>query len=358
MSGYQESVTDPSFAGQMITFTYPHIGNYGVSAEAMESDAIHARARRDARRRSTTRTRRRAERGWLDWLRDCGVPGDQRCRHARAGAPHPQRGRDARRAVRRRRARSRRRCERLLGEPPMTGRDLAREVTPGAVVASRRGQQRSADRRARHRDQALDRAQPRPRAGARVDLHPCTASAEDAAGTDSRCHLPRPTGPATPPRSDYVVETVRAAGRQAPRCSASASATSCSAGPSGSRRSSCPSAIAAATTRSRTCAPGGSRSPRRTTASRSARRTAGSASSVTSRCAGRPTSVPRSSRHVNLYDRTVEGLTLLDVAGRHRPVPPRGRSRPQRLASISSTASWSRSAAQPECRAATTSTRS
>ena len=35
MSGYQESMTDPSFAGQLITFTYPHIGNYGVRAAAM-----------------------------------------------------------------------------------------------------------------------------------------------------------------------------------------------------------------------------------------------------------------------------------------------------------------------------------
>ena len=43
MSGYQESMTDPSFARQLITFTYPHIGNYGVSGEAMESDAVHAR---------------------------------------------------------------------------------------------------------------------------------------------------------------------------------------------------------------------------------------------------------------------------------------------------------------------------
>ena len=29
MSGYQEVITDPSYAGQIITFTYPHIGNYG-----------------------------------------------------------------------------------------------------------------------------------------------------------------------------------------------------------------------------------------------------------------------------------------------------------------------------------------
>ena len=31
LSGYQEIVTDPSYAGQVITFTYPHIGNYGVT---------------------------------------------------------------------------------------------------------------------------------------------------------------------------------------------------------------------------------------------------------------------------------------------------------------------------------------
>ena len=52
MSGYQESVTDPSYRGQIIVFTYPLIGNYGVSREAMESDARprarggHARGRR------------------------------------------------------------------------------------------------------------------------------------------------------------------------------------------------------------------------------------------------------------------------------------------------------------------------
>ena len=35
MTGYQESMTDPSYAGQIIIFTYPLIGNYGVSAAAM-----------------------------------------------------------------------------------------------------------------------------------------------------------------------------------------------------------------------------------------------------------------------------------------------------------------------------------
>jgi carbamoyl-phosphate synthase small subunit len=37
LSGYQEIVTDPSYAGQIITFTYPHIGNYGVNADDDES---------------------------------------------------------------------------------------------------------------------------------------------------------------------------------------------------------------------------------------------------------------------------------------------------------------------------------
>ncbi|MES1193315.1 MAG: carbamoyl-phosphate synthase domain-containing protein, partial [Solirubrobacterales bacterium] len=73
MSGYQESMTDPSFAGQLITFTYPHIGNYGVSQAAMESDAVWARAAimREAVNREDAPE---AERGWLDWLIDCGIP--------------------------------------------------------------------------------------------------------------------------------------------------------------------------------------------------------------------------------------------------------------------------------------------
>ena len=43
MSGYQEVVTDPSYAGQIITFTYPHIGNYGVNATDDEARRPHCR---------------------------------------------------------------------------------------------------------------------------------------------------------------------------------------------------------------------------------------------------------------------------------------------------------------------------
>src|SRR5262245_32535383 len=37
MTGYQEILTDPSYAGQIITFTFPHIGNVGTNDEDMES---------------------------------------------------------------------------------------------------------------------------------------------------------------------------------------------------------------------------------------------------------------------------------------------------------------------------------
>src|SRR5580698_9364031 len=73
MSGYQEAVTDPSYAGQLLIFTYPQIGNYGVSLEAMESDGIHARAvimRAAVDFEREHASGHGAEQGWLTWLSD------------------------------------------------------------------------------------------------------------------------------------------------------------------------------------------------------------------------------------------------------------------------------------------------
>ena len=42
MTGYQEILTDPSYCRQIVTLTYPHIGNTGTTSEDMESDRIHA----------------------------------------------------------------------------------------------------------------------------------------------------------------------------------------------------------------------------------------------------------------------------------------------------------------------------
>ncbi len=44
MSGYQELLTDPSYTGQIVTMTYPLIGNYGVNPDDMESSTIHPKA--------------------------------------------------------------------------------------------------------------------------------------------------------------------------------------------------------------------------------------------------------------------------------------------------------------------------
>ena len=42
MTGYQEVMTDPSYSGQLVTFTYPELGNTGVNPDDQEADQPHA----------------------------------------------------------------------------------------------------------------------------------------------------------------------------------------------------------------------------------------------------------------------------------------------------------------------------
>jgi carbamoyl-phosphate synthase small subunit len=74
LTGYQEVLTDPSYAGQIITFTYPHIGNYGVNATDFESRRLFCRGVivRDLARRHSNH---RAEAGLDAMLRRYGVSG-------------------------------------------------------------------------------------------------------------------------------------------------------------------------------------------------------------------------------------------------------------------------------------------
>ncbi len=210
MSGYQESVTDPSYAGQLIVFTYPHIGNYGVSAAAMESDRIHARGviMRDARNGDDSA---QAEGGWLDWLRDGGVPAitdlDTRAlvRHIRdQGAMRggifadATPGEEAMAAI--------------AGEAAMVGRDLAGEVTsPAPVFLEPTGPTRGAagptiaviDTGIKGSIVSHLRAR-----GARLILLPCTT---DAAGV--LAHEPDAVflanGPGDPAALDHIVAQLR-----------------------------------------------------------------------------------------------------------------------------------------------------
>lgn len=74
MTGYQEILTDPSYTDQIITFTYPHIGNVGINAADYESDSIAARGcivRAPSRRTSSYR----AENDFEAWLRENGIVG-------------------------------------------------------------------------------------------------------------------------------------------------------------------------------------------------------------------------------------------------------------------------------------------
>ncbi len=204
MSGYQESMTDPSFAGQLIAFTYPHIGNYGASSEAMESERPWARAAimRDARNSEDAPS---AERGWLDWLADCGVQAisgiDTRAlvRHIRdAGA---MRGGvfpgsiapDSASAL-------------IAAEPSMAGQDLARVVTPRAVSSHGSGDGPliaviDTGIKASMVRELVER-------GARVELHPCTSSPQELLASDPDAVF-LANGPGDPAALSYVVDTVK-----------------------------------------------------------------------------------------------------------------------------------------------------
>ncbi|MEY3974606.1 MAG: carbamoyl-phosphate synthase, small subunit [Pseudomonadota bacterium] len=74
MTGYQEILTDPSYSRQMVTLTYPHIGNTGTNREDTESAAVHAAALivRDLPLRTSNF---RSTRTLTDYLRDAGTPG-------------------------------------------------------------------------------------------------------------------------------------------------------------------------------------------------------------------------------------------------------------------------------------------
>ncbi len=71
MTGYQETLTDPSFSGQIITFSAPMIGNYGVESDVGESDRVQAIGMvcREARNAAPA-----GRSGLLDYLSDNGVP--------------------------------------------------------------------------------------------------------------------------------------------------------------------------------------------------------------------------------------------------------------------------------------------
>ncbi|GCE83285.1 glutamine-hydrolyzing carbamoyl-phosphate synthase small subunit [Komagataeibacter diospyri] len=74
MTGYQETLTDPSFAGQIITFTFPHIGNTGTTPEDDEAVRVHARAL-VVKEDLTAPANWRSTESLDAWLKAQGIPG-------------------------------------------------------------------------------------------------------------------------------------------------------------------------------------------------------------------------------------------------------------------------------------------
>jgi carbamoyl-phosphate synthase small subunit len=203
MAGYQEALTDPSYRGQIITYTYPMVGNYGVAEAFMESDAPHGRAvvmREIAPAGSPDR-----QGDWERWLVEQGIPGitgvntRSLVRHIRdKGA---MRGGIFAASIDESEARAS-----IDAEPSMKGADFAKEVTPaepifvgdgsGAhVVAIDTGIKRS----------IIDNLVAR---GVRLELHPCDTPAETLLARDPDFFF-LANGPGDPGALDYVVDNVR-----------------------------------------------------------------------------------------------------------------------------------------------------
>ncbi|HEY5300815.1 MAG TPA: glutamine-hydrolyzing carbamoyl-phosphate synthase small subunit [Acetobacteraceae bacterium] len=191
MSGYQETLTDPSYAGQIITFTFPHIGNVGANPEDVETGTIAARGlvvKQDVTEPSSWRATQHLD----AWLRAQGVVGlagvDTRALTVRVrdgGAPSgvlafPADGRFDLDALR----------TRAAAWPGLEGMDLAREVScrqtyewDETLWAWPAGTGRQAA--PRHHIVAVDYGAKRnilrclASAGCRVTVVPATASAED-----------------------------------------------------------------------------------------------------------------------------------------------------------------------------------
>lgn len=137
MTGYQEVMTDPSYAGQIVTFTFPHIGNVGTNAEDMESHGVPGAVGCVVREDVTAPANFRSQGTFQQWLEVQGKIGlsgiDTRALTRRirlSGAPnaviaHDPKGQFDIPAL----------LERARGWPGLEGMDLARKVSREANEA-------------------------------------------------------------------------------------------------------------------------------------------------------------------------------------------------------------------------------
>ncbi|MEN1681913.1 MAG: glutamine-hydrolyzing carbamoyl-phosphate synthase small subunit, partial [Planctomycetota bacterium] len=219
MTGYQEILTDPSYRGQIVTMTYPQIGNYGVNTEDVESKKPHL-AGFVVREHSRIRSNFRSETSLSDYLKECGVVAIESI--------------DTRALVRRLRSQGSMRgvlsttdlddaslVAKAKASPGLVGRDLVREVTPEAslewneplsewTTIGKSGREAASGPHVVALDFGMKWNIPRHLVGrgCRVTVAPGTATAEDVLALNPDGVF-LSNGPGDPEPLEYAVSTVR-----------------------------------------------------------------------------------------------------------------------------------------------------
>ncbi|HEX5135465.1 MAG TPA: glutamine-hydrolyzing carbamoyl-phosphate synthase small subunit [Planctomycetota bacterium] len=218
MTGYQEVLTDPSYAGQIVTMTYPHIGNYGVNGSDVESARpwVTGFVVREAGRRPSNY---RSEGSLDDYLERNGIPGiagiDTRAlvRHVRMLGAMPavlsatDLDDDSLRA-------------KAKAAPDMAGQDLVRSVSSGRAYDWTEGEPREfrgsrTPPSPNYRVAAIDCGIKRNilrllvDGGFKVRVFPATATPEEILAYEPQ-GLFLSNGPGDPAPVDYVASTVKA----------------------------------------------------------------------------------------------------------------------------------------------------
>src|SRR5487761_1285752 len=219
MTGYQETLTDPSYCGQIVAMTAPHIGNTGVNDEDQESHRVWVSGyvvREPSRVASSWRAKRSLEAELkTQGITGISVPG------TRALTMRLREHGAMRAAVSSVENSQERLLERVLASPGMTGADLARivttphpyTITPPSGVTTRY--------RVAAVDLGIKNATPRNMAdrGMEVRVLPATSTAKDILETDPDGVF-FSNGPGDPAAAGYAVAAMRgvlAAGVPAPR---------------------------------------------------------------------------------------------------------------------------------------------
>lgn len=127
MSGYQEILTDPSYCGQMVTMTYPLIGNYGINDEDIESDRIQVKAVL-VKEYQECPSNWRSQRSLAEYLKSNNIPGIQGI-DTRALTRHIRVQGAMKAALSTQDLDPDSLIEKARKSPNMIGRDLVREVT-------------------------------------------------------------------------------------------------------------------------------------------------------------------------------------------------------------------------------------